>query len=258
MESETTPAPPGERAYEHLVREAVAAPFEGWDFSWLTGRTAGEELTWDYSGLARAAIAGATRVLDIDTGDGALLADLGDLPDAIATEPHPPNVPIAKARLAPLGVEVRPGTGAALPVADGDVDLALNRHGMLHAEEIARVLRAGGTLLTQQVGSRNDTAFNDALGVPRPAGHDEHTLTTAVSALEAAGLVVEMAREEFPATRYLDIGAVVYQLTAVPWQVPGFDVERFDERLREIDATIRASGGFTVTSHRFLIRARRR
>lgn len=243
------------RGYDDLLREATAAPFEGWDFSWLTGRAVGEELTWDYAELARTVIARATRVLDIDTGDGALLADLGDLPDAIATEPYPPNVPIAEARLAPLGVDVRAGTGSALPVGDGEVDLILNRHGMLHAGEIARVLRAGGTLLTQQVGSRNDVAFNDALGAPWPADPDAHTLDTAVDALEAAGLVIDSAYEEFPATRYLDIGAVVYQLKAVPWQVPGFDVERFDDRLRAIDATIRTSGGFVVTSHRFLIHA---
>lgn len=42
--------------------------------------------------------------------------------------------------------------------------------------------------------------------------------------------------EDFPVTRYRDIGAVVYELRAVSWQVPGFDVAMFDKQLREIDA----------------------
>jgi hypothetical protein len=187
--------------YEVLVDEGVSAPFTGWDFSWQDGRISGDELPWNYASLAREAVPRATRVLDVDTGDGAFLAGLGPLPEAIATEPYPPNVPIASARLAPLGVDVRAGTGSALPVNDGDVDLVLNRHGSLDASEVAR--------------------------------------------------------EEFPATRYQDVGAVVYQLRAVPWQVPGFDVDTFDARLRDIDAEIRKTGSFNVRSHRFLIRARK-
>lgn len=257
-QGDRAPADRSHKAYEDLVQEARSVAFEGWDFSWLSGRVEEESPTWDYSALARDALRGASRVLDIDTGGGEVLAGLVPLPVAIATEPYPPNVSVATARLAPLGVDVRHGIAAALPVAAGEVDLVLNRHGSFEPDETARVLRPGGVLLTQQVGSHNDVAFNDALGVPPPIDPESHTLQSAVAALEAVGFAVDRAQEEFPVTRYLDIGAVVYQLRAVPWQAPGFDVDTFDQQLRDIATRIRRHGSFPVQGHRFLIRARRR
>ncbi|WP_129663703.1 class I SAM-dependent methyltransferase [Phytoactinopolyspora endophytica] len=246
-----------DRSFEELVSEAREAPPEGWDFTWLSGRVDGDDLSWHYPSLAREAIDRSKSLLDVDTGGGEMLASLMPLPSAVATEPYEPNVPVATARLGPLGVDVRLGDASALPVPDGGVDLVLNRHGALDAAVISRVLTPGGVLLTQQVGSRNDMEFNDALGVALPGELDARTLDTTVSALESSGLVVDLAEEEFPASRFLDVGAVVFQLLAVPWQVPGFDVETFDGPLREIDAHIRAYGGFTVRNHRFLIRAHR-
>ncbi|AYY11886.1 class I SAM-dependent methyltransferase [Actinobacteria bacterium YIM 96077] len=225
----------------------------------LAGRADSGGLSWNYADLARDAVRRATSVLDIDTGGGEMLADLltghSAPPNTIATEPYPPNVPRARQRLAGLPVDVRPGTATALPVADDDIDLVLNRHGGLNASEIVRVLAPGGVLLTQQVGSRNDIEFNEALGVSPAIDLEAHTLRSTVAAFESAGFVVDIAYEEFPVTRYRDVGAVVYQLRAVPWQVPGFDIDMFDARLRDIDTHIRRSGGFAVTSHRFLIRA---
>jgi hypothetical protein len=243
------------RTYDDLVSDALCAQFKGWDFSWLTGRMDGGILPWDYGSLARATLPHATRLLDVDTGGGEVLASLAPLPAAIATEPYPPNVPIATARLAPLGVDVRAGRASALPVADEDVNLVLNRHGSLDATETARVLTPRGVFLTQQVGSRNDLAFNDALGVPPPSPPDAHTLHSTVAALEDVGLVIDHAQEDYPVTRYFDIGAVVFQLRSVPWQVPGFEVGTSEERLRCLDAHIRRTGSFDVKNHRFLVRA---
>ena len=243
------------RTYDDLVTDALCAQFKGWDFSWLTGRMDRGILPWDYGSLARAALPHATRLLDVDTGGGEVLASLAPLPAAIATEPYPPNVPIATVRLAPLGVDVRPGRASALPVADEDVDLVLNRHGSLDATETARVLTPQGVFITQQVGSRNDLAFNDALGVPPPWSPDAHTLDSTVAALEDVGLVIDQAQEDYPLTRYFDVGAVVFQLRSVPWQVPGFDVVMSEGRLRNLDAHIRRTGSFDVTNHRFLVRA---
>jgi hypothetical protein len=75
--------------------------------------------------------------------------------------------------------------------------------------------------------------------------------------LEAAGLTITRAEEAFPRTRYLDVGAIVLQLRAVPWQVPGFDVDRHRQRLQAIHNQIIQHGAFTVTSHRLLLEATR-
>jgi len=59
------------------------------------------------------------------------------------------------------------------------------------------------------------------------------------------------------ANLFLDIGAIVYQLRAVPWQVRDFNPQRYDRALRRLDAVIRTHGHFTATAHRFLIQATR-
>ena len=56
----------------------------------------------------------------------------------------PPNVPVAAARLAPMGVQVVHASGLRLPLADGSIDLVLNRHEELDPPDVARALRPGG------------------------------------------------------------------------------------------------------------------
>ncbi len=239
---------------DRLVAEAAAVPLSGWDFSRLDGRVRSDPLPWDYVALAGAAARRAERVLDIDTGGGEVLATLGAPPGSVAVEPYPPNVPIARARLSPYGIEVRPRTDHRLPVEDAAFDLVLNRHGALDPDEIARVLRPGGEVWTQQVGAGNDAELNVALGAPAPFGGLESP-TASTALLQDAGLAVVRAERARPRTHYLDVGAVVLQLRAVSWQVPDFDVDRHRSQLTEIDRVIRATGVFTVTSHRLLFHA---
>jgi SAM-dependent methyltransferase len=213
-----------------------------------------EELPWDYVALAGESAGRADRVLDIDTGGGEVLATLGVPRGSVAVEPYAPNVPVARARLLPYGIEVRARTGRRLPCASSDFDLVLNRHGALDPAEIARVLRPGGLFWTQQVGAHTDAELNAALGeapvvggLPSAADAAEH--------LDAAGLQVLRADDAWPQTRFLDVGAVVLHLRAVSWQVPGFDVLRHRPQLLAIDRIIRTEGAFTVTDHRLLVHA---
>jgi hypothetical protein len=55
---------------------------------------------------------------------------------------------------------------------------------------------------------------------------------------------------------FYDIGALVYQLRAVPWQVRDFTVDRYNGALRRIDEHVRTHGDFREHAHRFLIHAR--
>src|SRR5262249_3546428 len=96
----------------------------------------------------------AGSVLDIGTGGGELLAAVrGSLPTrVVATEEWAVNAPLARRRLAPLGVAVVQARSRRLPFAAATFDLVLNGHEELEPAEVARVLKPGGRVLTQQVG----------------------------------------------------------------------------------------------------------
>jgi SAM-dependent methyltransferase len=239
--------------YDDLVGEAVGVPITGWEFSWLDGRAVGSEPSWSYPDLARRLVRRAGSLLDLDTGGGELMAELAPLPaHTVAVESWAPNVPVARDRLAPFGVSVV----TELPGGEREFDVVLSRHGRLPVEDIARLLKPGGTLLSQQVGSDDLAELNAALGAPPPQPQPWHA-EVAVAALEAAGLEVTDVREEHPPMVFGDVGAVVYQLRAVPWQVRDFTTRRYDRALRRLHAVIRTDGQFTATAHRFLVRASR-
>lgn len=237
-----------------MIAEAAAAPMSGWDFSFLDGRAIGDPLPWDYFSLARDAARQARRVLDIDTGGGEVLVRLGVPAGSVALEPYPPNLPLARARLQPQGIEVRARPGQRLPCPDRSFDLVLNRHGAFDPTEICRVLQPGGMMLSQQVGAGNDAELNLALEALPPEG-GLRSAAEGAELLAAAGLSVVRADDAWVQTRYLDIGAVVLQLRAVSWQVPGFDVDRHRRQLLEIARAIHRDGAFAVTSHRLLLTA---
>lgn len=137
--------------FDTLLKDALALPFSGWDFSAMKGRWWQDEPYWDYPAVAREHMAAATYMLDQDTGGGELLASLAPLPSfTFATESYAPNVPTARNRLQPLGVHlVSEYNDDALPFADGYFDLVLNRHGGYSVSELRRILRPGGIFFTQ-------------------------------------------------------------------------------------------------------------
>src|SRR4051794_30703396 len=105
--------------FDELVAEGEAAPITGWDFSWLEGRGTEERPSWGYSGMVAGRLAHAPAALDIETGGGEMLAGVGPFAGLmVATEPWPPNVPIAADRLRPLGGHVVAHRGAELPFRD--------------------------------------------------------------------------------------------------------------------------------------------
>ncbi|GAA2996313.1 hypothetical protein [Streptomyces fulvorobeus] len=73
----------------------------------------------------------------------------------------------------------------------------------------------------------------------------------------AAGLDVVDLRSERLRTEFFDIRAVVCFLREVIWMVPGFTVEAYRPRLRELHRRIGSEGRFVAHTARFLIKARK-
>ena len=92
--------------FDFLIAEAEAH-FSGWDSSYIADREAQTPLRWSYVSEALLRVRKSKAVLDMDTGGGEIFSYFAPLPPvAYATEAYAPNIPIARERLGPLGVEV--------------------------------------------------------------------------------------------------------------------------------------------------------
>lgn len=234
-------------------RALYQSPAEGWDFSEFDGRVIEEAPPWSYRALAADALRSAKSAVDLGTGGGELLQELRSvLPaDMHATEGWPPNIPIARAALEPLGIPVAEydaERGDSLPYTDERFDVVLSRHEVYSAAEVCRVLKPGGVFLTQQVDGRNledlKAAFGGGLAYP------DVTLTAFQREAEAAGLEVRRAEEWTGTITFTDVDALVSYLRLMPWELPeDFTVERYAEQL----LTMHRSPDLTFTEARFLL-----
>ncbi len=254
-----------EREFEELLAEGDAVPTAGWDFSWFEGRASEARPPWGYARLlgermsALAADQNAA-ALDLQTGGGEVLATIpAGPPRLVATESWPPNIAVARRNLARLGARVVPvpGEDSDLPLADEAFDLVVSRHPVcVRWDEVARVLKPGGTYFSQDVGHGSVAELTEFLMGPQPE-EEGPTRDPKWSVLEAgqAGLTVTGVREFRGRMEFGDIASVVHFLRKVIWIVPGFTTAAYRDRLRALHDQIRSGGPFVATTVRFLIEA---
>jgi SAM-dependent methyltransferase len=254
-------------SFEELIAEGEGADVTGWDFSWFGGRASEERPPWGYSKLlgermtALARVTGAA-ALDLQTGGGEVLASIPAGPPAlVATESWPPNIEVARRKLAPLGGRVVPVADplSDLPFADAAFDLVVSRHPVgVRWDEVARVLKPGGSYLSQDVGHGSVRELTEFMMGPQPeTDGPTRDPKWSVRGAEAAGLTVVDLREFRGRMEFGDVAAVVHFLRKVIWIVPGFTAGAYLDRLRALYETIEASGPFQATSVRFLIEGRK-
>ncbi|GAA2030288.1 methyltransferase domain-containing protein [Terrabacter terrae] len=248
------------RGFDELVGEAESADLTGWGFGWLEGRATEERPPWRYSRLLADRLAVAESALDLDTGGGEVLAEAPVLPKRMAvTEEWPPNVARAREVLGPRGVEVVETTlGEPLPFADGSFELVTSRHPVRPDwAEIRRVLAPSGHYLAQHVGPASAFELIEFFLGPLPRERKGRDPRREVAQAEAVGLTVTELRTCRCRMEYFDVGAVVWILRKCVWWVPDFSVDRYRDRLSELDRLIRQRGSFVAHSSRHLVQARR-
>jgi SAM-dependent methyltransferase len=251
-----------------LIAEGDAVPTEGWDFSWFDGRATEERPRWGYSRLVAERIGQAEAALDLQTGGGEVLAEAlrtavhrtgGHGPAVLAaTESWPPNLEIARRNLAPFGgVVAEVADDADLPFPPGSFGLVVSRHPTeVLWPEIARVLKPGGTYLSQQIGAGTNRELYEFMMGPQPADSSRSS-QVAVAEATAAGLDVVDVQEQALRVEFFDVAAVVHFLRKVLWTVPGFTVAGYSEPLARMHEHIRANGAFVCHSQRVLFEARK-
>jgi hypothetical protein len=145
-----------------------------------------------------------------------------------------------------------------IPMPDASVHLVLDRHEEFDPQEVHRVLLPGGRFVTQQVGASNCEELRTKLGV------EGTQFTNAVSSSRAlgeeisrAGFDIERIEEVRTSYEFLDVGALVYFLRAVPWEVPGFSLTHHRKELEAIHHEIKTKGSFRATHHLMLVIAQR-
>ena len=247
------------RSFDDLVAEADAADVTGWGFGWLGGRATEERPPWGYARLLAGRLAEVGSALDVDTGGGEVVDEAPIFPERMCvTEPWPPNLAEARARLGPRGVEVAEvAPGGPFPFADESFDLVSSRHPIRPQwDEIHRVLVPGGSYLAQHVGPDSAAELTEFFLGHQESG-DARDPRREVAAATGAGLTVTDLRTARLRMEFFDVGAVVWILRKCVWWVPDFSVTRFREALHEMDAEIRRTGSFVAHSSRHLIEATR-
>ncbi|GLB84208.1 hypothetical protein Mkiyose1665_15660 [Mycobacterium kiyosense] len=248
------------RSFAALVAEAESAPLDGWDFSWFDGRATEQRASWGHQRLMSARLAAATAAVDLQTGGGEVLAGAPKFPPTMAAvESWPPNAALATQRLHPRGVVVVvTPPESPLPFADEAFDLVTSRHpNTVWWNEIARVLRPGGTYLAQHIGPGTASELVEHFIGPQPEAWARRHPDNERDQAHKAGLQVVELRHERLRQEFFDIGAVIYFLRKVIWAVPDFTVDRYRPQLRELHDRIETDGPFVAHAARVLIEARK-
>ncbi|HEY7295147.1 MAG TPA: class I SAM-dependent methyltransferase [Dehalococcoidia bacterium] len=242
-----------ESARQRLAPAAArAGAFSGWDLSVARPRLLEAGPPWSYHALARRYATGTNAALDMGTGGGEVLATLRPALPArtVATEEWPPNVPVAARRLRPLDVSVVAAHSLRLPFADGAFDLVLNRHEYLDCAEIARVLRPGGRVVTQQVGEGNWRELQRFF--PRKQSFTGLRISYS-NGFARAGLTIVLDREHEYRVAYPSLSELVYLLSVMPWVVPDFALDRDLDALLALEGACLTEDGLVLTESRFIV-----
>jgi hypothetical protein len=75
--------------------------------------------------------------------------------------------------------------------------------------------------------------------------------------LEAAGLTIATLEEWEGHLKFADVGAISYNLKAVPWLVPGFTVKSHLRYLLALQERVEAGKELTFYAAKYLIEARK-
>lgn len=240
---------------KNLWIEEENKTFKGWDFSYLKGRWADEELPWDYEKILKSYLKPEYKLLDMGTGGGEFLLTLNHpYKNTSVTESYDPNVKLCKKVLSPLGISVnKVEDDSKLPFSDNSFDMIINRHESYDVKEVSRILKPNGLFITQQVGGRNNEYLSNKLIKGFVPEFPKHDLKHCVQEAKDSSFEVLYKEEFFPYLRFYDVGAIVYFANIIKWEFPGFSVETSFKELCELYKELKYKPYIESLEHRFIM-----
>ena len=242
-----------ENLYEYLTKE-FNVNFSGWNFSYLDGRMEEDKLPWNYKEIVEKYFYGKEVLLDMDTGGGEFLYSLSNLPQKVyATEGYEPNIPIAEKKLKEKDIIVKPvKNNEIIPFDDNYFDIIINRHGSYRINELKSVLKKDGIFITQQVGGLNGIDINMAFET-KTMGYVEWCLIKNIEMFKYAEMKIIETGEYIGKMRFNDIGAIIYYLKCIPWQVEMFNIDKYYKKIEIMNELIERNGYINFILHRFYL-----
>ncbi|VDG24393.1 SAM-dependent methyltransferase [Lactiplantibacillus mudanjiangensis] len=232
---------------------------QGWTFSHLDGRWESAPLPWDYRKFVEAHLTSSAMWLDMDTGGGELMSHFHHPADkTVVTEGWGPNIKLLQSKLATSKIKLIADPDENLAaVPDETFDVITNSHGATPIAAIVKKLRPGGWFITQQVGATNNFSLSRFLDADYTPAYPDNTLIHVCSQLQDAGMRLDYQAGAFAKLSFLDVGAIVYYATVIPWEFPDFDLDMAIPRLQQLDRLISSQGAVTTFEDRFMIVAQK-
>lgn len=249
-----------ENDLKSLWKKEAQLSMHGWNFDHLEGRWLNKETPWDYRQIVLKYLPQNARLLDMATGGGEMLLSFKHSNTQTAvTESWLPNIKVAMERLLPLGIKVYPTKREdELPVKDDSLDFITNSHAAFNSALIYKKLRTGGFFVTEQVGATNNFSLSRYLDESYVPPYPENTLLNSVINLKSAGFKILLAKQSFPELVFLDVGAIVYYATVIPWEFKKFNVDQCFDKLLKLQELIDNKQHISTNEDRFIIVAKKK
>jgi len=228
----------------------------GWDFSRMSVERA--PVPWIYFDVARQFLTETDIVLDVGTGGGELFLTLAPcFRKGVGIDSSAEMIESAqrnKTEQKISNVDFVLMDGDSLKFTDAHFDIVLNRHCDVNVSQIARVLRANGYFVTQQVAYRNTLNILNAFGWT-PASFGENwwqPVEELAIEFEQNGCRIVAMAEYNVGYWFSDVESLVFWLKSVPLPEP-FDVEKHWEGVNRIVKKYSTPRGIETNEHRELL-----
>lgn len=214
----------------------------GWDFSRM--KASRESVPWEYEKIVLTYVKPTDHVLDIGTGGGEKFLDLSShFTSGVGIDPYKDMIDEAH-----KNVKKRKNTNCSFELMGAEditfpketFDLVLNRHAVIDAKEIAKVLKKGGYFITQQVANGNMRELKETFSYKKVWKNDNNTLS---KIFKKYGFRI-VATGEYDVKYFVkDLESLVFWLKAVDMP-ENFTIKKHGTQLKKYIKEFNTSDGF--------------